>query len=158
MIKARRAYLDLIGLPPAPAEADEFLNDRSPDAWEKLIDKLLASPRYGERWGRHWLVKEQNGLVLLPQLQNNSAIQTLLGNATLNSWWRLPAMPTPTRDRYEALMDNNNPDLAKARALFDIAQAIKFNYVYRLPIGTGHMVSYKPLNPLISGWQISGIF
>jgi hypothetical protein len=51
----RRAYLDLIGLPPTPAETDEFLNDRSPGAWEKLIDKLLASPRYGERWGRHWL-------------------------------------------------------------------------------------------------------
>ena len=51
----RRAYLDLIGLPPTPAEADEFLNDRKPDAWARLIDKLLASPHYGERWGRHWL-------------------------------------------------------------------------------------------------------
>ncbi len=51
----RRAYLDLIGLPPTPAEAAEFLNDRAPDAWERLIDKLLASPHYGERWGRHWL-------------------------------------------------------------------------------------------------------
>jgi hypothetical protein len=51
----RRAYLDLIGLPPTPAEAAEFMNDRSPDAWEKLIDRLLASPHYGERWGRHWL-------------------------------------------------------------------------------------------------------
>ncbi len=51
----RRAYLDLIGLPPTIAQADEFLNDKSPDAWEKLIDRLLASPHYGERWGRHWL-------------------------------------------------------------------------------------------------------
>ena len=51
----RRAYLDLIGLPPTPAEVDEFLNDTSPDAWERLIDRLLASPHYGERWGRHWL-------------------------------------------------------------------------------------------------------
>jgi hypothetical protein len=51
----RRAYLDLIGLPPTPAETSEFLNDKSPDAWEKLVDKLLASPHYGERWGRHWL-------------------------------------------------------------------------------------------------------
>jgi len=51
----RRAYLDLIGLPPTPDEADEFLNDARPDAWERLIDKLLASPHYGERWGRHWL-------------------------------------------------------------------------------------------------------
>jgi hypothetical protein len=51
----RRAYLDLIGLPPTPDEAAQFLNDRSPDAWERLIDRLLASPHYGERWGRHWL-------------------------------------------------------------------------------------------------------
>ena len=51
----RRAYLDIIGLPPTVAETEEFLNDSAPDAWEKLIDKLLASPHYGERWGRHWL-------------------------------------------------------------------------------------------------------
>ena len=51
----RRAYFDLIGLPPTPAEVDEFLADQSPDAYEKLIDRLLASPHYGERWARHWL-------------------------------------------------------------------------------------------------------
>jgi len=51
----RRAHLDLIGLPPTPAELDAFLNDTSADAYEKLIDRLLASPHYGERWGRHWL-------------------------------------------------------------------------------------------------------
>ena len=51
----RRAYMDLIGLPPTPAEADAFLADKSPRAWENLIDKLLDSPHYGERWGRHWL-------------------------------------------------------------------------------------------------------
>jgi hypothetical protein len=51
----RRAYLDLIGLPPSPAEAAAFLADSAPGAWERLIDTLLASPHYGERWGRHWL-------------------------------------------------------------------------------------------------------
>jgi mono/diheme cytochrome c family protein len=51
----RRAYLDLAGLPPEPAEVQAFLADRSPDAYEKRIDRLLASPRYGERWGRYWL-------------------------------------------------------------------------------------------------------
>jgi hypothetical protein len=51
----RRAYLDLIGLPPTPAQAAAFLADERPDAWERLIDTLLASPHYGERWGRHWL-------------------------------------------------------------------------------------------------------
>jgi len=51
----RRVTLDLIGLPPAPAEIDAALSDTSPDWYEKVIDRLLASPHYGERWGRHWL-------------------------------------------------------------------------------------------------------
>ena len=51
----RRAYMDLIGLPPTLAETDEYLNDQKPGAWERLIERLLASPHYGERWGRHWL-------------------------------------------------------------------------------------------------------
>jgi Protein of unknown function (DUF1553)/Protein of unknown function (DUF1549)/Planctomycete cytochrome C len=52
---ARRAYFDLHGLPPTPQELDQFVNDKSDDAYEKLIDRLLDSPRYGERWGRYWL-------------------------------------------------------------------------------------------------------
>ncbi len=52
---ARRVYFDLHGLPPTPEEVDQFVNDTSKDAYEKLIDRLLASPRYGERWGRYWL-------------------------------------------------------------------------------------------------------
>jgi hypothetical protein len=52
---ARRAYFDLHGLPPTSEQVDEFVKDQSPDAYEKLIDRLLASPRYGERWGRQWL-------------------------------------------------------------------------------------------------------
>jgi hypothetical protein len=51
----RRASLDLIGLPPSPDEVASFMSDTSADAWEKLLDRLLASPQYGERWGRHWL-------------------------------------------------------------------------------------------------------
>ena len=51
----RRAYYDLTGLPPAPAEVEAFLADNSPDAFEKVLDRLLASPHYGEKWGRHWL-------------------------------------------------------------------------------------------------------
>ncbi|MEX0702761.1 MAG: DUF1553 domain-containing protein, partial [Planctomycetales bacterium] len=51
----RRAYLDLIGLPPTPEEVAAFLADESPDAYEKVVDRLLASPRHGERWGRHWM-------------------------------------------------------------------------------------------------------
>jgi len=51
----RRAYFDLLGMPPTTKEAEDFVNDTSKDAWDKLIDKLLASPHYGERWGRYWL-------------------------------------------------------------------------------------------------------
>ncbi len=51
----RRLWLDLLGLPPSPQEVDAFVSDPRPDATEQLIDRLLASPHYGERWGRHWL-------------------------------------------------------------------------------------------------------
>ena len=51
----RRAYYDLIGLPPSPDEVEAFLADDSPAAYEKLVDRLLASKHYGEKWGRHWL-------------------------------------------------------------------------------------------------------
>jgi hypothetical protein len=51
----RRLSLDLVGLLPSPAEVNDFLSDRRPDAYERLVDRLLASPHYGERWARHWL-------------------------------------------------------------------------------------------------------
>ena len=51
----RRVYLDLIGLPPSPEELDEFLADERPDAYVRVVDRLLASPHYGEHWGRYWL-------------------------------------------------------------------------------------------------------
>ena len=62
----RRAYFDLTGLPPTPQEIQEFLKDQSPQAYEHLIDRLIASPQYGETWGRHWLdiarYADSNGL------------------------------------------------------------------------------------------------
>lgn len=51
----RRVSFDLLGLPPTPQEVDAFVNDSSPDAWEKVVDRMLSSPHYGERWARHWL-------------------------------------------------------------------------------------------------------
>jgi Protein of unknown function (DUF1549)/Protein of unknown function (DUF1553) len=51
----RRLTFDLTGLPPTPEETDAFVNDKAANAWEKVVDRLLASPRYGERWARHWL-------------------------------------------------------------------------------------------------------
>ena len=62
----RRVTFDLTGLPPTPAAIDAFLADERPDAWERVVERLLASPRYGERWGRHWLdvarYADSNGL------------------------------------------------------------------------------------------------
>jgi len=62
----RRAYFDLIGLPPSPQQVNDFLADDSPRAFERVIDRLLATPQYGERWGRHWLdvarYADSNGL------------------------------------------------------------------------------------------------
>jgi cytochrome c553 len=52
---ARRLSFDLLGLPPAPEDVETFVNDMRPDAYERLVDRLLASPAFGERWGRHWL-------------------------------------------------------------------------------------------------------
>ncbi len=52
---ARRVFFDLTGLPPTPEEVDAFVADPAPDAYERLVDRLLASPHYGEKWGRHWL-------------------------------------------------------------------------------------------------------
>lgn len=62
----RRVTFDLLGLPPTPEEIDAFVQDPAPDAFEKVVERLLASPRYGERWGRHWLdvarYADSNGL------------------------------------------------------------------------------------------------
>lgn len=54
-ILAKRLYYDLVGLPPEPVRVDKFVNDQSPYAYSKLVEELLASPHFGERWGRHWL-------------------------------------------------------------------------------------------------------
>ena len=54
-VQLRRLYYDLIGLPPTPDEVKAFLDDASPTAYEEVVDRLLQDPRYGERWGRHWL-------------------------------------------------------------------------------------------------------
>ncbi len=65
-VLVRRATFDLTGLPPTPAEINRFLEDTSPDAYARLVDRLLASPAYGERWARHWLdvarYADSNGL------------------------------------------------------------------------------------------------
>ncbi len=51
----RRLSFDLLGLPPTPEEVDAFVADQAPDAYERLVDRMLASPHYGERWAEHWI-------------------------------------------------------------------------------------------------------
>jgi hypothetical protein len=77
----RRACLDLLGLPPAVEELDAFLADTAPGAWEKAIDRLLASPHFGERWGRHWL--DEVGYVDVLGTDNDAATVKLGANKWL---------------------------------------------------------------------------
>jgi hypothetical protein len=73
----RRVTFDLIALPPTPQEIRDFVNDRSPDAYEKLVDRLLDSPHYGERWGRHWLdvARYTQGRITFPGVKNTRGDQ-----------------------------------------------------------------------------------
>lgn len=94
----RRLYLDLIGLPPTPSEAEQFLNDASPAAVEKLVDHLLASPHYGERWGRQWLdvvgYADSNGYIRhdsprpLAYRYRDYVIQSLNDDKPYDQFWR----------------------------------------------------------------------
>ncbi|MCE9527303.1 MAG: PSD1 and planctomycete cytochrome C domain-containing protein [Planctomycetales bacterium] len=68
----RRVYLDLLGLPPGPPEVEAFLADADQDAYERLLDRVLASPHFGERWGRHWL--DAAGYVDVGSTDNDAAI------------------------------------------------------------------------------------
>jgi hypothetical protein len=77
----RRAYFDLIGLPPTPQQARRFLEDERSDAYEHLLDRLLASPHYGERWGRHWL--DSVGYVDTADKDHNPTTPTLS-----DGYWR----------------------------------------------------------------------
>ena len=76
----RRVFLDLIGLPPSPAEIHEFLRDDSPQAYERLLTRLMESPHFGERWGRHWL--DNAGYVDVQGLDNDAGIIS----TTENKW------------------------------------------------------------------------
>ena len=73
----RRATFDATGLPPTPQEIRAFLADQSADAYEKLIDRLLASPHYGERWGRHWLdvARYVQGRITFPGVKHTAGDQ-----------------------------------------------------------------------------------
>ena len=84
----RRVSFDLIGLPPTPEEVEAFLNDPSPDAYEKVVDRLLASPHYGERWGRDWLdlarYSDTKGYVFTEERRYPYSIPTAITSSALH--------------------------------------------------------------------------
>ena len=104
----RRATFDLIGLPPTPEEIDAFLADDSPEAFARVVDRLLASPQYGERWGRHWLdvvrYADARDLIQLPageRLPRGLALSRL-GRRRLQPRPALPRVPPPPGRRRPA--------------------------------------------------------
>ena len=128
----RRVSIDLIGLPPSPEEVAAFIADRDPKAYERLIDRLLASPHYGERWGRHWLdvagfaesslfigdvprqVLALSGLRFAPSNRNHSnqfVIEQLAGDELFT--WR--AAGEFTTDQIELLTATDSSDVRPTR-------------------------------------------
>ncbi len=89
----RRVCFDLTGLPPLPEEVDTFVNDPTPDAYERLVERLLASPHYGERWGRHWL----------------DVARYAEDNPTGESTCKPPLYPWPYRDWVIQALNNDLP-------------------------------------------------
>ena len=86
---------------------------------------------------------------------------TLFGNYTYSKVLSdaVSGVDNNNQGRYEPMIDNNNPGLERARAPFDLTHVMKFNFVYTLPMGDGHRLSWRPLNRyVLSGWQVSGIF
>jgi hypothetical protein len=101
-----------------------------------------------------------NGLQLDARTREHHGL-TLAGNYTYSKVMSdaVSGVDNNNQGRYEPMIDNNNPGLERARAPFDLTHVMKFNFVYSLPMGDGHMVSWRPLNRFVlSGWQMSGIF
>ena len=123
----RRLYFDLIGLPPSPEEIAAFLADNSPTAYEKLVDRLLADPRYGERWGRHWLdlvrYSETEGLEGDVQL-GRSRVLGSLGKIGGNPWryrdWVIDAFNSDMPyDRFALLQIGGGDEQSKTHSSYE---------------------------------------
>lgn len=151
---ARRLYFDLIGMPPSPDELTAFLQDESADAYSKLVDRLLADPRYGERWGRHWLDLVRYGET--SGLEGDGAI----GNAWRYRDWVIGAfnadMPydqfvikqlaggdehSQTRNNYAPDIQGNVPVAFLRLAPWDrsnlVADEVRQNYLSEVTTATG---------------------
>src|SRR6185369_13841183 len=151
---ARRVYFDLVGVPPSPEELKAFLDDESAGAYEKLIDKLLADPRYGVRWGRHWLDLVRYGET--SGLEGDGAI----GNAWRYRDWVIEAfnsdMPydrfivkqlagadehSKTRNNYQPDVQGHIPVAFLRLAPWDrsnlVADDVRQNYLNEITTATG---------------------
>jgi hypothetical protein len=101
-----------------------------------------------------------NGLQINVRTREHKGL-TLFANYTYSKVMSdaVSGVDNGNQGRYEPMMDNNNPRLERSRAPFDLTHVMKFSYVYRLPMGDGHKLSWKPVNRFVlSGWSISGVF
>lgn len=148
---ARRLYFDLVGMPPSPEEINAYLNDSSPDAYEKLVDQLLADPRYGERWGRHWLdlvrYSETEGLEGDVQLGRSRVILSLSKNGG-NPWryrdWVIDAFNSDMPyDRFALLQIGGGDEQSKTRSSYepDVRNYVPLGFLRMAPWDVEDFVS-----------------
>jgi mono/diheme cytochrome c family protein len=148
---ARRVYFDLIGMPPSPEEMDAFLRDSAPDAYEKLVDRLLADPRYGERWGRHWLdlvrYSETEGLEGDAQLGRSRVLQSLAktgGNPWRYRDWVIDAFNNDMPyNRFALLQIGGGDEHSKTRSSYepDVRNYVALGYLRMAPWDVEDFVS-----------------
>ncbi len=147
----RRLFWDLVGIPPSSDEMNAFLNDSSPDAYEKQVDRLLADPRYGERWGRHWLdlvrYSETEGLegdVQLGRSRVIKALSTIGGNAWRYRDWVIDAFNSDMPyDRFALLQIGGGDEHSKTRSSYepDIRNYIALGFLRMAPWDVEDFVS-----------------
>ena len=139
-VLARRLYYDLIGLPPTPAEMQTFLDDAAPNAYEKLVDRLLADSRYAERWARHWLDVVRFGET--DGLEND----VIIGNLWRYRDWVINAFDSDMPyDRFLTLQvaggDEVHPTLAWYQP--DVQEYIPAGFLRLAPWDLGNLQSYE---------------
>jgi hypothetical protein len=148
---ARRLYFDLVGMPPSPEEMSAFLSDASPNAYEKLVDRLLNDPRYGERWGRHWLdlarYSETEGLEGDVQIGRSRVLQALAkigGNPWRYRDWVIDAFNTDMPyDRFARLQIGGGDEHSKTRSSYepDIRNYVALGFLRMAPWDVEDFVS-----------------
>src|SRR2546428_704105 len=140
-ILIRRAYFDLIGMPPKPEEIDAFLNDHSPEAFAKVVDRLLASPHYGERWGRHWLDVARYGEDDVRGLQQESyALAGVFSSSDYREYALVPESAVAEYQQHQKKME----DLKARIQEFTDAQSKQL----------GEILAWKTSQYLIAAWKV----